>query len=502
MTDQGRRLPRRRYAGVLGVAGVLLLILGAVEVRRVAVKSSWHAHVACVAVGDVEQRLQQDFLSDAPADQRYAELFAYFARGFMNHRSAGLGRVQYCGAGSVNSYALNGLEGFARTGPLLAAWLYSGRETVIRDSSDGRGIDLVAVLKAGILSGVNRRSPDYWGPVADFDQRIVEAADIARILWLTRSSVWDTFNADEKLMVTQWLLPATRATTPQNNWILFPIIVDLVVANLTGSGGDSDLLARAHRDFERYKAFYVESGWFLDGSNRIDFYNVWGITYDLFWMAQIDPKFDADFIRGAIRQSAGITQHLISPHGIPIMGRSVCYRTAVPVPILAAEFIDGVDEAPGRARNALDLVWKYFVGHEVLLDGALTQGYFAPDLRFLDNYSGGGSCQWGLRSLVLAFMHAAGDHFWIDRSAALPVEVADYRIEYPKIGWIVTGHVQGGEITVEVLRNTGEIRRPTPYARSDEILETILRRPFRPDNHAVKYDSPVYSSADPFPLRH
>jgi len=41
------------------------------------------------------------------------------------------------------------------------------------------------MLRTGILHGVDPRSNEYWGAIGDYDQRIVEAADIARILWLT-----------------------------------------------------------------------------------------------------------------------------------------------------------------------------------------------------------------------------------------------------------------------------------------------------------------------------
>lgn len=480
---------------VWAIAALTALLPGAV-VYRLASKP-WRQYVPCAAVGGAEDRVRAELLSDAPPEQRYRAVFGYFAQGFLRHL-AGSSRVQYCGAGSYNSYAISGLEGFARTAPLLAAWMYSGRGNVIQDS--GAPIDLAAILKNGILGGVDRRSRDYWGDIRDKDQRIVEAADIARTLWLTRASIWRQLSEGEKRRVTQWLLAATRAATPQNNWILFPITVDLVLASLDAPADDAQLTARAHREFARYKRFYSESGWFTDGSDGVDFYNTWGITYELFWLHQIAPDFEPQFITGAIADSATLTEHLISPHGIPIMGRSVCYRTSVPVPLIAASLSTSQQPPPGVALRALDSVWRYFVGHGALSDGALTQGYFGPDLRFLDRYSGGGSCQWGLRSLVLAFMHAPGDRFWAEAPARLPVEVSDYQLEYPKLGWRVAGHVATGEITIEILKNAEAINRPEPYTRLDELLETILRRPMRPNNYRVKYASRYYSSAHPFPV--
>lgn len=93
------------------------------------------------------------------------------------------------------------------------------------------------------------------------------------------------------------------------------------------------------------------------------------------------------------------------------MGRSSCYRTAVPVPLVAASLLDADAASTGEAARALDVVWRYFIANDSVRDGALTQGYFAPDRRFLDRYLGTGSCQWGLRSLLLAYLHPSATSF-------------------------------------------------------------------------------------------
>jgi len=487
-------MERTRFATVW-ILGASILI--AYAVYRAAFHN-WRQDVPCAPADESEVRVLRELQSDAPSERRYRALILYFISGFMRHLSPGFARVQYCGAGSVNSYPFNGLEGFARTAPLLAAWLYSGREQIFEETPGAR-IDLVRVLRRGILSGVDRRSSEYWGDIRDNDQRIVEAADIARVLWLTRTSIWAHLSESEKSMVTAWLLPASHAVTPPDNWILFPITVSLVLADLGAPTTDGHLIERAHASFESYKRrYYAQSGWFVDGSNGIDFYNTWGITYELFWIHRLDPAFDEAFITNAIRESAALTRNLISPGGIPIMGRSVCYRTAVPVPVLAAGLLEPPEPGPGGGLRALDAVWRYFMPLGGVRDGALTQGYFGSDLRLLDAYSGGGSCQWGLRSLVLASLHGEGDAFWGGAPEALPVEIADYRVEYPKLGWRVAGRRRTGEITVEIFKNTRAGSALQPYTQFDRLLEMLLRRPFRPANHEAKYGARIYSSAHPF----
>ena len=490
----------RRSCVLLGSVALALLLVGAGIAYR-EVRQGWGQYFDCPRPGDAEARLQRLFLSEAPAERRYEAIFLYFAHGFAGHLGPHFSRVQYCGAGSVNGFAVDGLEGFARTAPLLAAWLRSGRSRIVADPVDGRPIDLVALLKRGLVSGVDRQSPAYWGDIRDNGQRIVEAADIARTVWLTKGIIWDELGESEKRMVLRWLMQASRAATPPDNWMLFPVLVDLVISKLNASSGDALLLARAHTQFAAYRKLYLEHGWFNDPPTGVDYYNTWAITYELFWFSQIDPTFETHFIRQAIEESSILTEHVLSPHGFPIMGRSICYRTAVPVPVLAAQLLHEPAAENGHALHALDTVWRHFIAHDGVRDGALTQGYEGPDPRFLDRYSGPGSCQWGLRSLVLAFMHGADDRFWTDPQARLPVEVSDYQLEYPMLGWRVTGQVSNAEVTIEVLHNSSGVNRPEAYPPIDRLLELILRRPARPSNHAVKYESRIYSSLRPFPLQ-
>jgi hypothetical protein len=274
-----------------------------------------------------------------------------------------------------------------------------------------------------------------------------------------------------------------------------------VLVSLNGHEPTAGLLARAQAAFADYRRYFLEQGWFFDRPHGVDYYNVWGITYDLFWIHTVDPGFEPDFIAAALEKSAELTQHLISPKGIPIMGRSICYRTAVPVPLIAATF-SGTGRFPaGRALRALDVVWRYFVAHDSLRDGALTQGYFAADPRWLDVYSGTGSCHWGLRSLVLAFMHPVGDEFWAATEQPLPVEVADYHLELSKLGWIVEGRRKSGEITLAIPKNPQDVSSAEAYSWFDRAQDVFSTTPHRPENYAIKYDSRHYSSASPFPLQ-
>lgn len=445
--------------------------------------------------GERELAIRRRLLDrDASAEARYEALLRYFLRGFAAYATPDRARVQYPGMASVMGYRLDGLIGFARTAPLLAAWVQSGRGAVVVDDDTGASIDLVDRLEQGILAGTDPASPAYWGEMHAHDQRIVEAADIARVLWLTRDLLWNEWTDNQRRQVAGWLLQVNAMATHRNNWLLFPVVVNCALSAL----GCQD--ARREPRYDQFKQDYLDHGWFFDRPRGVDFYNTWGITYDLFWIHLLQPEFDRDFIRAALTQSAWLTSHLIAPDGIPILGRSICYRTAVPVPVIADTFINGAATSQGLGRRALDVVWRYFVAHGSLRNGSLTQGYFDNDPRFVDPYTGPGSSHWGLRSLVLALMHGRGAAFWTAPEVALPVEVGDYRLDLPKLGWIVSGNRQSGEIAIAIPRNRHRAIPLEPCTMRMRWAERIARQPLRPRNLAIKYDAAIYSSLRPFPI--
>jgi hypothetical protein len=486
------RVSRSVALCALGIAGLALFYAALLHHYSA---PGWGRFVrASTEEGVAEFAAKRDFLSHSAADEpRYDVLFRYFLAGALRFTDDPGSRIHYPGAASASGYASNGLEGFDRTASLLAAWVASGRDPLIIDPASGKPVDLVAYLRRGILAGTDPKSAGYWGRIRDWDQRIVETADVARIIWMTRAQIWQQLNPSQQAQVAAWLRQVDGRKTPENIWLLFPVTVDVVLHALTGDGTDP----AGNPNYQRFKQNYLGHGWFADPPKGADFYNAWGVSYELFWITLIDPQFDHDFIRSSLMQSADLTAHLIATDGLPMMGRSICYRTAVPVPLLAANLLDERQVDPGLARHALDVVWRHFVAHGVLQDGALTQGYYRADLRFVDFYSGPGSCHWGLRSLVLAFLHAPGSDFWQAREQPLPVEVSDYRLVYDKLGWIVSGRREDGRVTIEIPSNIGNAPRTQPYGRWRGWLEQLLRRPFRPVNEDVEYNRPMYSSATP-----
>jgi hypothetical protein len=451
---------------------------------------------ASAAEGQAEHAVEATFLGEsADPSKRYEALFTYFLHGITAHATPDFAAIHYPGMGSIYGYKVNGLEGFARTVPLFAAWIHSGRNPLVTDPETGNAVDLVALIRRGLLAGTDPASPSYWGDMGKNDQRIVEAPDIARTLWLTRTRIWDRLAPGERQQIASWLLEINRAPmTYENNWLLFSIVVNAVLHDLGAVTTPVDLANYWH-----FKASYRESGWFSDPPEGVDYYNTWASSYELYWIHTLDPAVDPDFIVRVLNDSAGLTAHLIGPQGIPILGRSICYRTAISVPLLVDNLIKGTDESAGRARRGLDVTWRYFIAHGSLRDGALTQGYFGPDPRFVDAYTGTGSCNWGLRSLVLAFMMPPETDIFTRASAPLPVELGDYRLDLPKLGWTVIGTQKTGNISIVIAQNALRVVHPAPYSGLAKLKEFILRHPARPENRETKYELHEYASLTPYP---
>jgi len=433
--------------------------------------------------------------SDRPAAGAYDSLFRYFILGWETYRlQEGAGAV-YPGLPSKHGAGADQMERFARLAPLAAAWISSGRPGSI-DLYAGRSVDLGTLLREGVLAGTNPQSPAYWGPIADRDQRIVEASDIALVLWLSRHTIWQGLTGSERAQVARWLSQVNRKRVSDNNWHLFVTFTNLVLGAL-GQPADLD---GARQHYVRLKSFYRGDGWFSDGpSPAFDYYNAWGIHYLLYWLNQVDPLWDPDFIQDASGLFLGNYRYLFGSAGFPIRGRSVCYRMAAPAPLVAGQLAHPHIVPADEARRALDEVWQYFIARNAVSEGAVTQGYCGPDPRVLDNYSGPASCLWSLRSLIVAFSQSPGTAFWTAKGGRSPVDTADVDVSIPAIGWRIVGRKGSGFVSIvnadsldsgeTALRSAGPVHH---------LAELILRRPFRPGNTGAKYNRALYRGDRPF----
>lgn len=442
-----------------------------------------------------DEKLKAFFLeesNDKYYAERYEALFKYFFKGYMEYKSPKGALVYYPGENSSKGARMNALEGFARFFPLAGAFMSSTKDLPI--NIDGENHQLSILFKNAIIYGTNPNHSEYWGEIGDSDQRMVEAADIALGLWLSRDYIWSNLNKKDKKQIVNWLMHAENKQFVDNNWNLFPITIFKVLEAL-----GADIPKNISYSEELYKNYksnaYKGEGWFYDEPSGFDYYNGWAIHYSLFWLTQIDPDFDTDFIKKSNIEFVEFYKHLFSRNGFPMMGRSVCYRGAAPAPIVAGAILSPEIISPGLALNAMDSSWKYFIENNALKAGKVTQGFFKEDLSLLDGYSGAGSCLWSLRSLILSFYADSKISFFENPKEPLPIEISDYVVRNNIIGWKIIGNNKSGKILLEIENNDlGSIYPLIKYGIRNEIKESIVRRPCRPDNHKALYENRFYSN--------
>ncbi|OZV68533.1 DUF2264 domain-containing protein [Winogradskyella aurantia] len=490
--------PSKKFKKILliVVLGALLIsvLLGYNKISKIAV-DGWSQHIEVYKNSDkIDKKLKEIFLDKKrfSTSYRYNYLFKYFAYGNFKYRSGEGALVLYPGEISSRGRTINGLESFARFFPLAASWLSSNRAVIITVHNED--INLPQILMKGLINGTNPKNLEYWGDVEDKDQRIVEAADIALALWISRDYIWNNFKASEKDQIANWLNQCINKEIVDNNWNLFPITI---VKALQALGYSDEVNINYVKElYNNYKnKHYLGEGWFDDPPKGVDFYNAWSIHYSLFWLDQIDPTFDHDFIRKSHSEFVQFYKYLFSTEGFPIMGRSVCYRLAAPAPIVSSALIAPKEISTGLALRTLDVTWMHFVENNAVQNGKLTQGYYEDDLRLLDGYSGAGSCLWSLRSLIVAFYIDGLLPLMDAEEEALPVELSSFSVTNSTLNWTLKGNQTNQEIILLINKNINNSHYGLKdYNFINRSKEFILKKPFRPNNEDALYKNYQYSN--------
>ncbi|MEJ6002458.1 DUF2264 domain-containing protein [Paucibacter soli] len=343
------------------------------------------------------------------------ELVAYFWAAQRHYSVRGGTLAYYPGHPSIYGARNDAIEGVSRLMPVWAAYV----------TSPGAAPRLAAQMRAHLRQTLalafDPHSSDYWGQIGDRSTLICEAADVALALWLLRDDLWATLDGAKRELLLAWLRQAVGRETADNNWHLFVVLIDAVLAEL-----DPQHRFSSAARLTRIREFARSDGCFVDGpKGDVDFYNAWGFHYPLFWLRQMPVTARlAGFGAAALREFCDWYQCLFTPTGLPLFGRSLCYRFAASTPLLACALEAPEVVAPGVAKRAYLLNWRYFIAEGGLAAGRPTQGVFADDLRWLDAYSGPASSLWGTRSLV-SFLYAKRTLDWASvPMVRLPAEAA------------------------------------------------------------------------------
>jgi hypothetical protein len=317
-------------------------------------------------------------------------LLAYFWAGQQHYVDRHGTLADYPGWPSIYGARNDAIEGVSRLLPLWAAAL----DSPLLAPADVEG--MAEHLQRALRQGSDPGHPGYWGDIGERSTLICEGADIALALWLARRSVWPLLDAGMQRQLLSWLGKAVGRQTADNNWHLFVVLIDAVLAAL-----DPQHRFSSAARLQRVAGFRRANGCFSDGpTGAVDYYNAWGFHYLLFWLHEIDETAYGELARQTLPDFCDWYRWLFTRDGsLPLFGRSLCYRFATPLPLLCAARLQ--PRSMPEALMVYQRVWQFFGAAGGLRAGRPTQGVFGEQLRWLDPYSGPASSFWGTRSLLL-----------------------------------------------------------------------------------------------------
>ncbi|OAG11473.1 uncharacterized protein CC84DRAFT_1253930 [Paraphaeosphaeria sporulosa] len=321
------------------------------------------------------------------------------------------------------------LEGFSR--PLwVVAYLLSLQSTEVDPFIQALLSDAALNLESwvqGLKEGTNPQSPEYWGDLAPFDQRMVETETIAIALLVHPSAFsFEHDPAARKNLVT-WLRQINGHAMPANNWLFFRVLVNLALV-LTLGVPLGEVKSYIDDALEVLDSFYLSEGWSSDGlwgaeRKQADYYSG---SFAMQFCALLFVKH-AETLAGygervakfkaRAREFASEYWRYFAPAGAAIpFGRSLTYRYACGAFWSAAAYA-GIDLPPpldiGTVKGLLLRHLRWWAGHEGIFntDGTHNIGYTYPNMYLAENYNSPQSPYWCLKALLILGLPSSSS-FW------------------------------------------------------------------------------------------
>jgi len=377
--------------------------------------------------------------------------------------------------------AVDAIESFARIASAWGAWLSNPANPATLEFQ-GHTMNVEALVRGALLDGTNPSNPHtYWGDITHLDQRIVEAADIAVTVWLSRERVFNRLTPAERSQIMAWLAQVDDKGTYYDNWILFSAMAQAVRLHLGYPAPEDDLDSR----LDQLADFYRGDGWYVDGpGDEFELYNAWMFSWHFPLWALIDGDRRPDHRRLVLdraRSFIAAFPYFFGANGsYPAWGRSIVYRFAALAGFQTGHLLKIAPADPGLLRRVSSGCIRYFYEHGLFDPNGhfVRQGYHGDFPPAGEAYISPGSPYWCCHGLfALAF--DADDPFWTAVESPLPVERGDFDLTLPAPGFAISGRKAAGQV---LLLNS---RSGQPYDAPRH-------------NYTSKYGKLVYSTHFPF----
>ncbi|KAL3475180.1 hypothetical protein BJX99DRAFT_259647 [Aspergillus californicus] len=365
------------------------------------------------------------------------------------------------------------LEGFARPLWTVSALLHSLHSDPISSTETECIKALAQPWITGLQTGTDPTHPEYWGPIHDMDQRMVEAEVIACALLFAPDEFFHSQSEGVQANVLSWLRGMNGKKMPPNNWRWFRVFSNLALVLVCGVPY-SEVKGDVDGDLDDLDSFYVGQGWsgdgvwmsaeqedeeekeckrtgrreYVGGGRQMDYYSgSFAIQFSQLlyvkFAASLDPvRAEVYLIRA--REFGRTFWRYFDGDGAAIpFGRSLTYRFAC-AGYFAALAVTGVSDMPapldsvGSVKGFLlrHLRWWMANSQDIFYpDGTMNIGYTYPNMYMAEDYNSPQSIYWSLKStLVLALpkTHA----FWSSHEIAYPTLSLSPKTELSRVALI------------------------------------------------------------------
>ncbi|WP_061294609.1 DUF2264 domain-containing protein [Herbidospora cretacea] len=291
----------------------------------------------------------------------------------------------------------------------------------------GEGLD---PWREGLAAGTDPAHPEYWGDIAEIDQRLVETAALGFALALAPEQLWDGLSGIERDRVVAWLSQALDRAGVDNNWQFFPVMVGLGLRRVGVAFDEKALEPR----LDRLESFDLGRGWYSDGPTaQRDYYVPFAMHYYGLIYAGLSEDARAERFRDRAARFALDFRHWFAADGAAVpFGRSMTYRHAQAA-FWGATAFAGVDALPwGETKGYLLRHLRWWESREAAgRDGLLTIGYAYPQPLLAEQYNAPGSPYWAMKAfLPLALPEA--HPFWT--TPETPAPLPDGVVHQPEPG--------------------------------------------------------------------
>ncbi len=285
----------------------------------------------------------------------------------------------------------------------------------------------------GIINGTDPESEEYWGeiPKVNSDQRVVEMTAIGFALILAPDKIWKPLTKKQKDNLHKWLLQVNGEIQNQNNWQLFPLIVNLGL-KCVGVEYDAE---RMKASLKTLDSFYISNGWYHDGLlERADYYISFALHFYSLIYAKVMEKEDPEnskIIKERAELFAKSFVYWFDENGSSLaIGRSLTYRFAQ-CSFWGACLFAGVKPFPiGVIKGLISRHLTWWLSNPIFDNaGILSIGYAYPNLNMSEQYNACGSPYWALKAFIFLALDKNDEFF---KAEPLPLPKMDSTLAIPE----------------------------------------------------------------------